>query len=386
MRPFTPNPHPTVGVEEEFHLIDPKTAELAPCVDDVMAALDEPLRRRVCHELFTCVIESNSRPARTVDELVVDVAEMRRRLASACASAGVLLVAAGTHPFSDWRKQVFVDSDHYRWVRDGFGTAARHMLAFGLHIHVGLGGADEALYVMHEMRRWVYPLMAMGANSPYIAGQDAGLVSARTHVFNAMPRTELPPEFADFAELEDLYGKLLGTGDITHPGDLWWCIRPQPVFGTLEIRTLDLPTDVARLGALVAVYQAAAAVYQDRFRAGAPRSTFRSEYLNQNRWRAMRDGLRASIIEPQTGQIVAMVDHVSRLLDLAEGKADELSSERYLRLARQMLTVGTEADVQRGLVEQFGGNLRELELALARRTVPAATFAAEGAVLDSATA
>ena len=370
MKAFASNAYPTIGVEEEFHLIDPATAELCPAVDDVMAALDESLASRVCHELFTCVIEANSLPARTVDELVADIVETRRRIAAACEAAGVLLAAAGTHPFSDWRQQQFVASEHYLWIRDGFGAPARRMLSFGLHIHVGLRGPDEALYVMHEMRRWAYPLLALGANSPYIEGQDAGLVSARTHIFNAMPRTLLPPDFADFGELEDIYAKLLAAGDIMHPGDLWWSLRPQPPLGTLEIRSIDLPTDTRRIGALAAVYQAAAAVFQDRFAAGTPRSPFNEEYLNQNRWRAMRDGLAATIIEPETGEIVTMTDQLNRLLDLADAKADALGGAEYLGIARRMLAEGTEADAQRALFADFNGDLRKLELDIARRTVP----------------
>ena len=378
MRPFASNAYPTIGVEEEFHLIDPTTAELSPAVDDVMAALDESLRPRICRELFTCVIEANSLPARTVGELVADVEATRRRIAAACEAAGVLLVAAGTHPFSDWREQRFVDSEHYLWVRDGFGAAARRMLGFGLHIHVGLRGPDEALYVMHEMRRWTYPLLALGANSPYLDGEDAGFASARTHVFNAMPRTLLPPDFADFGQLEDVYAKLVASGDIMRPGDLWWALRPQPPLGTLEIRSIDLPTDTRRIGALAAVYQAAAAGYQDRFAAGAPRSVLNDEYLGQNRWRAMRDGLGATIIEPETGEIVTMVDQLSRLLDLAETKADQLGGAEYLAFARQMLVEGTEADAQRALFARLNGDLRKLELDTARRTVEGCRSEVEG--------
>jgi len=368
MKPFVCNEYPTIGVEEEFHLIDPVTAELSPRVEAVLAVLGDDLQGLVCRELFTSVIEANSIPADTAGQLVDNIIATRRRLAAACQRAGVLMVAAGTHPFSHWRDQQFIDSDHYRWVRDNHGAPARRMLSFGLHIHVGLTGADEALYVMHEMRRWTYPLMALGANSPFLAGEDAGLASARMHIFGSMPRTCMPPDFATPAELDDIYNKLVATGDIEKPGDLWWALRPQPPLGTLEIRSIDLPTDVHRIGALTALYQGAAAVYQDQFRDGRPRSTFKDEYIDQNRWRAMRDGINATIIEPETGEIISMIDQLTRMLDLAQPKADQLGGADYLALARKMLATGNEADLQRQRFAQLN-DLRQLELDLARRTL-----------------
>jgi len=369
MKAFVGNEHPTLGVEEEFHLIDAATGRLTGRADDVMAGLDDDLSRRACHELFLSVLESRSGVAGTVGQLVDDVMDARHSLGACCEGLGLKLVAAGTHPFSDPNDQVFVDSDHYRWVRDNHGIAARRMLGFGLHVHVGLVSAESALYVMDQMRRWAYPLLALSANSPIFEGVRTGLASTRTFLFNGMPRTRLPPVFETFGELEDHYEKLLAAGDVTRPGDLWWNIRPQPPLGTLEIRSMDLPTDVYRLGALAAVYQGAAATYQDEFLAGRLRPALRPEYLAQNRWRAMRDGLDAEVVEPETGQVLGMREYVTRLLDFAAAKADQLGGGEYLEFARAMLTAGSEAELQIALSDELGGDLRALELELARRTV-----------------
>ena len=371
MKAFVVNDYPTVGVEQEFHLIDGVTGELAPRVDQVFENLSEPMRGSVCYELFHSVLEHKSAVCRTIDELVDNVTGARRELAQACEKAGVRLAAAASHAFSDWRAQTIVPSEHYEWVARECVYSAQRMVAFGLHVHVGMQNAESAMYVMYEMRRWAYPLLALSANSPYFEGQATGFASTRTHLFNCMPRTLMPPEFADFAELEAYYEQLLAAGDVTAPGDLWWSIRPQPPLGTVEFRVLDLPTDVRRLAALAAITQAAMAMYQDKFNAGAAPSRLNPARLDQNRWKAMRHGLDGQVLEPQTGEILAMRDQIERLIDMIGPKAEELGSASHIDFAREMLEEGTEAQWQIRTCEKLGGDLGALELEIAKRTLGA---------------
>ncbi len=369
MRVFVENDYPTVGVEQEFHLIDRTTGELVPCVDQVLDNVDRRIRGSVCYELFHCVVEHNSEVCRTVDELLDNVIDIRHELAKVCEKVGVGLAAAGSHAFSDWRAQTIVPTDHYKWVARECVYSARRMVAFGLHVHVGMQNAESAMYAMYEMRRWAYPLLALSANSPYFEGHATGLASTRTLLFGAMPRTHVPPEFEDFAGLEAFYEKLIASGDITAPGDLWWVIRPQPPLGTVELRVLDLPTDVRRVGALAAITQAAMAMYQDKFKAGAARSDLNPVYIDQNRWKAMRHGLDGKILEPETGEILPMHEQIGRLLDSIGPKAEELGSTLHIDFAREMLRQGTEAEWQVKTCEKLGGDLRALELEIAERTL-----------------
>ena len=369
MKAFVENDYPTVGVEQEFHLIDDKTGELVPCVDEVLDNLEGPMRGSVCYELFHSVLEHNSAVCRTIDELVAHVADARRELAEACGRVGAALAAAGSHAFSDWRAQTVVPSDHYKWVVRECVYSARRMVAFGLHVHVGLQSTESAMYTMYEMRRWMYPLLALSANSPYFEGQSTGFESTRTHLFGSMPRTNLPPEFEDMDELNAFYDKLVACGDVTAPGDLWWSIRPQPPLGTVELRVFDLPTDVRRLGALAAITQAAMAMYQDEFNAGTKRSRLNPAYLEQNRWKAMRHGLDGDILDPLTGDVLSMRSQLERLLDKIGPKADELGSTSHTDFAREMLEEGTEAEWQIRTCEKLGGNLGALELEIAKRTL-----------------
>ena len=369
MKPFKQNDSPTLGVEEEFHLIDPESADLIPAVNEVMAHLDAEMQQRVCYELLQCVLENRTGVYLTVDDLIKNISRGRTLLAECCNGLGVNLVASGSHPFGDWRKQPFVDNEHYRWVRDNHRYVANRMLAFGLHIHVGVKNEEIAIYVMNEMKRWTYPLLALAANSPYYEGMETGLASIRTHLFHSMPRTKFAPPFKSFSELVAYYEKLLATGDITRPGDLWWIIRPQPPFGTVEFRIFDLPTSVRRIGALAAILQSAVATYQDYFSAGKPASFFHSGYLEQNGWAAMKNGLNANIIEPETGEVITTRRQLERLLEFVSPKGKELRTEEHLNFAKTMIEQGNEAEQQRELFKQFNGDLRALERELARKTV-----------------
>jgi len=369
MKAFVSNEYPTVGVEQEFHLINPVTAELASRVDEVFAALDGELRNLVGYELLLSVLEQQSVVCRTIDELIDSVRQTRKQLAQACERVGVRLAAAGSHPFSQWRDLEAVSDAHYKWVMDHCVYLSRRLLAFGLHVHVGMRSVESAMYAMHEMRRWVYPLQALAANSPFYEGQRTGLASTRAHLFGAMPRTHLPPEFENFGQLESYYEKLVAAGDIRRPGDLWWIIRPQPPLGTLELRIFDMPTDVNRLGALAAVSQAAVAYYQDAYYAGTKQSQFEPGYLDQNRWKAMRYGLEGDILEPETGQVLSTLAQLTKLFDLVEPKAEELGCKNWIQTARVMLKNGNETKWQLAQFEQLNGDLRDLELAIADKTL-----------------
>jgi carboxylate-amine ligase len=244
------------------------------------------------------------------------------------------------------------------------------MIAFGLHVHVGMQNERSAMYVMHEMGRWSYPLLALSANSPFYDGHETGLLSTRTHLFGSMPRASTPPEFNGMEELDDLFQKLIATDDVTAPGELWWLIRPQPPLGTVELRSLDLPTDVRRVGAISAIVQAAMALYQDKFNQGCARSNFSPAYLDQNRWKAMRYGLEGKIIEPETGEILTMREQLERLLDMIGPKAQELGSTTHIEFAAEMLQTETEAEWQIRTGRELRGDLKALELEIAKRTLP----------------
>ncbi|GJQ60830.1 MAG: YbdK family carboxylate-amine ligase [Candidatus Scalindua sp. AMX11] len=369
MEPFKQNSFPTLGVEEEFHLIDPETADLTPSVNEIMVHLDADMQQRVCYELLQCVIENRTGVYRTADELVKNVSQGRALLAECCNAHNINLVASGSHPFGDWKRQPFIDTEHYQWVRSNHGYIANRMFAFGLHIHVGVQNAESAIYVMNEMRRWTYPLLAFSANSPYYDGVETGLDSTRAHLFHSMPRTKFAPHFKSFSELADYYEKLLAAGDITQPGDLWWIIRPQPPLGTVEFRIFDLPTSVHRIGTFAAILQAAVATYQDFFFAGKPPTPLHSGYLEQNWWSAVSKGLKGKMIEPETGEVLSTRCQLERLVKFVTPKGKELNSRQHFDFAKTMLEQGNEADQQRVIYRECKRDFRALEKELVMKTV-----------------
>lgn len=369
MKPFLSNPFPTVGVEQEFHLISPTSADLVSCCDEVTSFLEGQWKEAATYELFYSVLEMRGPVCRTAREVEDHVRQDRRAVAAACERAGCRVAAAGSHPFARWTEQQVVESDHYRWVEQEAVWMARRLLAFGLHVHVGVGSAEAAIYVMNEILRWLYPLLALSANSPFLEGHRTGLASTRAHLFASMPRTHPAPHFASFGDLVAFHDKLMETGDIVAPGDLWWSVRPQPPLGTVEIRIPDLPTDARRLAALAAIVQALVATYQDRFRAGVPPTDVKREYLEQNHWQAMRRGLAGKIIEPVTGDVLAMREQIERMFAFAEPKAGLLESEPQFAFAREMLAAGTESEWQVKRWQALGRDLVRLELEIADRTV-----------------
>ena len=369
MEQFKKNDFPTLGIEEELHLVDTGTAELTPSVNEVMASLNPGFRERVCYELLQCVLETRTGVYKTVDDLIQETANGRTILAESCKKLNVNIVAAGSHPFSDWKKQPIIDNEHYKWVHDNHGYISNRMLAFGLHIHVGVKNEEAAIYIMNEMRRWAYPLLALSANSPYYDGGDTGLASTRAHLFHSMPRTKLAPPFKSFSELVAYYEKFLAAGDILRPGDLWWIIRPQPPLGTVEFRIFDIPTSVRRIGAFAALIQAAVDTYQDRFFAGIQSSELHPGYLEENWWKAIRYGLNAKIIEPETGEVITISEQLRRLIELTAPKAEDLHAEHHIDFARTMIEQGNESEMQRSLYKELNGDLRALEKELARRTL-----------------
>lgn len=370
MKAFIRNEYPTVGAEQEFHLIDVNTGELTPDIDAVLDAVDADLRDSVVPELFYAVLECKTPACKTVDELLTHLAGARLKLAKACEKVGVKLAAAGSHPFSAWQKLAAVDSGHYRWVMEQCVYLSQRLLAFGLHVHVGAESAGAAMYALNEMRRWAYPLMALSANSPYFEGRETGLASTRSHIFGSLPRTKMMPYFRDFTELEAYYEKLRAAGDVTQPSDLWWIVRPQPPLGTVEVRAFDMPTDVFRVAAFAAVVQAAVAFYQDRFRNGKPASVLQDQYLEENHWKAMRFGLDGDIIEPETGEVLLMRGHLGRLLEMVRPQAAELGSARYIDYLHQVLRDGnTESAWQTQTCRELGNDLVKLEFEIAKKTV-----------------
>ena len=366
---FISNEHPTVGVEEEFHLIDPVTAELSSVASDVLARAPKSTGDRFCNELFESIVESRTRACGCIDELQAEIVYGRKVLAQITNDVGVRLAAAGSHPFSDWKKQKIVNSKHYDWVESQFHCVARRLLAMGMHIHVGVKNADEAFYIMNMMKRWAPVLIALSCNSPFFEGEDYGYMSTRMHLFHGLPRTGFLPEFDTMSEYESFFKKLKKCGDVRSLSDMWWSIRPKPEFGTVEYRFFDLPTDCWRIGAIASLVQAATVFYQNEFYKKRQQKRCCPAFLNECLWKSYRDGIDAIVLDPLSGDIVTIKEMALNLVKLTRSTAAELGSLKYFEMIETVLLNGTEAHYQKYFASTHGSDLRELELDIARRTI-----------------
>jgi carboxylate-amine ligase len=307
----------TVGIEEEFGILDPETRSLAQRFEELKdaAQADEVLTDSVAGELISSEIEIRSGKGGNFAEAAALQREARVRLFRLAGERDVLLAATGTHPWSPWQEQRIIDTEHYRLVADGLKYVAWRNNTFSLHVHVGIRGADRAVAVCDRLRSVLPELLAISANSPYIDGCDSGLHTVRTQIFTkSFPRCGIPDPFGDWQTYADFVEFLVRTGSIVEHTQLWWSVRPHHSFGTVEVRISDAQTtaeDSTALAGLITACVAQAAIdYDERTVPDTPAP----RYLEENLWRAIRWGLDGKLIDLERGEEFPAAAAVDRLL------------------------------------------------------------------------
>jgi glutamate---cysteine ligase / carboxylate-amine ligase len=295
----------TVGLEEEFAILDPETLALAQRFEELWAAgaADELLSGSITGELISSEIEIRSGKGQTLADAVASQREARLRLFRLAADHGALLAATGTHPWSPWQEQQIVDTDHYRRVAEDLKYVAWRNNTFSLHAHVGVRGPDRAIAVCDRLRPVLPELLALSANSPFLDGRDSGLHSVRSQIFTkSFPRCGIPEAFRSFDAYAQYVDFLVRTRSIVEHTQLWWSVRPHHSFGTVEVRICDAQTtaeDSAALAGMIVACVAQAALDHDdgiAFEDPAPR------LVEENFWRAIRYGLDGKLIDLDRGE------------------------------------------------------------------------------------
>jgi carboxylate-amine ligase len=290
----------TVGIEEEFAILDPATLELAPRFEELSAAAasDPVLPESISSELILSEIEIRSGRNESFADAVVAQRDARRRLFALAHARGMALGATGTHPFSDYRDQRFIETEHYRRVAEGLQYVAKRNNTFSLHVHVGVRGPDRAVRVCDRLRPVLPLLLAISANSPYLDARDSGLHSARSQAFTkSFPRCGVPDAFGGWAAYAEYVDFLVRTGSIIEFTQVWWSIRPHFAFGTVEVRICDAQstaTESEGLAALMTACVAQAARDEDE---GVPFVNLAPRLIEENVWRAIRFGLDGELID-----------------------------------------------------------------------------------------
>ena len=319
----------TVGLEEEFALLD-SALELTPAFERMCeAAREDPvLAESIAGELISSEIEIRSGRGIDFGAAVTAQRDRRQRLFGLAADLGVGLGATGTHPWSDYRDQHIIDTDHYRRVEEGLKYVAWRNNTFSLHVHVGIRGADRSVLVCDRMRSVLPLLLAISASSPFLDGRDSGLASARSQIFTKnFPRCGVPDAFGSWDSFAEYVKFLDRTGSIVEYTQVWWSVRPHPAFGTVEVRICDCQATAQESEALAALVVACVAQAARDVDERVPREDIPRRLIDENIWRAIRYGLDGQLIDLERESVFPAAESAERLLRWTEPMRGELGLE-----------------------------------------------------------
>jgi glutamate---cysteine ligase / carboxylate-amine ligase len=339
----------TLGVEEEYMLLDPETFDLVQHVDTVLASISgHELEPRIKPELMQSVIEIATPVCHSAGEVHGELRKLRGYVTGVAREQNLRVGSAGTHPFSLFERQRITARDRYRNLVDQMQYIARRELIFGLHIHVAVDEPEKAVHVVNGLLPHLGPLLALSASSPFWRGEPTGLASTRQPIFAAFPRAGPPPRFRDYADYAEVVGQLEKTGVIADYTHIWWDVRLHPRLGTIEMRVCDAVTRVEDAVALTAYMQALVKMLCEQYERGEPIASYHRILTSENKWLAGRHGLEAPIIDLETGRRnrFPVSQFVRRALRSLEPHARELRSERELEGIGEILARGNGADRQ----------------------------------------
>jgi len=347
--------HPsfTLGIEEEYLLVDKTSRDLVPeAPEALMAACEKTLEGQVSPEFLRCQIEVATRVCNTIGEARADLGYLRRTISELADAYGLAPIAASTHPFAKWADQHHTDKERYNILARDLQVVVRRMLICGMHVHVAIEDEATRIDIFNQVTYFLPHLLALTTSSPFWQGIDTGLNSYRLIVFDALPRTGLPPEFSSFAEYERSTNMLMQTGAIEDRSKLWWDLRPSTRYPTLEMRICDVCTRMDDAIAVASLYVCLCRMLY-RLRRNNQRWRDYSRFLiNENRWRAQRYGVAQGFIDFGQGEVVDYATLLEELLDLVREDAEFFGCESEIEHCRTILKRGTSADSQRLLYNE----------------------------------
>jgi len=341
----------TLGIEEEFQLIDPETRDLRSHVH-LLLEDDHELKDQIKPELHQSVIEAGTTICKDIHEARHQVTTLRRDLVRLATKNGLAIAAAGTHPFALWEEQKITESERYDAIVEDLQQVARANLIFGLHVHIGIEDRERAIHIMNAARYFLPHLLALSTNSPFWRGQNTGLKSYRTKIFDRFPRTGIPDYFTSLAEYENYVKLLIKTKCIDNGKKIWWDIRMHPQFSTLEFRICDVPMRADETLTLAALIQAITCKLYKLIRQNLGFRLYRRLLLNENKWRAARYGITGKLIDFGKESEVDETLLLGELLDFVDDVVDELGSRTEIDHLHQILKMGTGADRQLAVFKQ----------------------------------
>lgn len=328
----------TLGIEEEFQMVNWNTNRLVSYIHTLLDQATPLLGEHVKAEMLQCCVELSTRACPDVATLRLDLREKITTLAHLLAPQQIALVRAGTHPLDRWQDQRCTQIKRYKEHEEDYQDAARSLLIFGLHIHVGLEDQTLAIPLINQLRTWLPHLLALSSNAPFWAGRNSGTHSYRTIIWKRLPRTGIPEIFASSEEFDNYVSNLIACGCIDNAKKIWWDIRPHPFYNTIEFRICDMPATMEDSIALAALCQALVAKLAYLYHQGIQTPLVPHYHIEENKWRAIRYGMDAQIIDFTRKQQLPIRESISELLDFVDDVVDELHTRSEMRYLRALLT------------------------------------------------
>ncbi|HEX3581251.1 MAG TPA: carboxylate-amine ligase [Thermoanaerobaculia bacterium] len=347
-----PQPSLTLGIEEEFQVVDPETRELKSHIQELFTEGEKRLKDEIKREMHDPVIEVGTPICANVTEARREVTRLRGEIIRLTHEAGLRIAAAGTHPISHWANVVMTRAPRYDQLLYEMQMLARANLVFGLHVHVAVEDNETRIQIMNAARYFLPHVFALSVNSPFWCGQNTGWKSYRAKVFERFPRTGLPDYFDAWRDYEDYVDVLVKTNTIDNPKKIWWDVRPHPFFPTLEYRICDVPLRVDEVVCFAALFQAITCKLFQIYNKNMGWRQYRRSLLNENKQRAARFGIDAKLIDFGKREEVPFEALLDELLEFIDDVVDELGSREDCNYAREIVKRKSGADRQLAAYER----------------------------------
>ncbi len=342
----------TLGIEEEFQIVDPQSRELRSHVSEFLDEGKMLLGEQIKPEMIQSMVEVGTGICKNIQEARADITRLRSIISGLAGKTGLAIVAASTHPFSHWQDQKIYDDERYALLVQELQTVARSLLIFGLHVHVGVEDLERRIHIMNAARYFLPHVLALTTSSPFWMGHNTGLKSYRTEVFKQFPRTDIPDHFDSYANFQRYVDLLIKTQCINDGKKIWWDLRPHPVFPTLEFRICDIPTRVDDTVAVAALFQAIVAKLTKLIEKNLGFRLYRRMLIQENKWRAVRWGIDGKMIDFGKQKEVPTRDLILELLEFVDDVVDVLGSRKEIEHIHTILERRTSAEEQLRVFEE----------------------------------
>lgn len=350
----------TLGIEEEFQIVNPVTRELQSHVQSIFDEGKILLKENLKPEMHASVVEIGTGICKNIQEARKEVTQLRSVLAKLADQNGLRIAAAGTHPFSHWKDQEITDAPRYKEIVDEMQETARANLIFGMHVHVGIANREIGIHIMNTARYFLPHIFALSTNSPFWLGRDTGFKSYRVKVFDKFPRTGIPEFFSSLAEYDTFINLLIKTKCIDNAKKVWWDIRAHPFFNTLEFRICDVQLRVDETIAIASLIQAVVVKLHKLIQQNLGFQIYRRDLMMENKWRAARYGIHGKLIDFGKQEEVSFIELAKELLLFIDDVVDELGSREEINYIFRMIDQGTGADRQLKVFYDSKGDFNKL--------------------------